>query len=265
VALTPATPPETHAHFAALAAQTKLMNLRDLSGEPDADAFADLLRPFFAPVPTPGVADLPLVEMPAKPATRRMAVFISGDGGWRDVDKRISEQLQQLGVSVVGWDSLRYFWSRKTPDEAAADLAAVLDTYEAKWNCDEVALIGFSFGADVMPFLYDRLDANTQRHIAQISILSPGEAADWEIKVAGWFGAGPSRAATPLAPAVATLPGDRTQCFFGDQDSGRSCALFAARGAEIFEKKGHHHMDGDFDLIGRQIFDGLERRLKATP
>ena len=264
VGLTPAISPEVRGYFTALAAKTKLMTLRDLSSDPDTAAFVDLLRPFFAPVKAEGVADLPLVEMPAQPRTRRMAVFISGDGGWRDVDKRVSERLQQLGVSVVGWDSLRYFWSRKTPDQAAADLAAVLDAYERKWNCDEVALIGFSFGADVMPFLYNRLDPQEQRRIALISILSPGEAADWEIKVAGWFGAGPSNAATPLAPAVATMPGDRMQCFFGDQDSGRSCQFFAARGAEVFEKKGDHHMDGDFDLIGREIFEGLERRMKST-
>jgi type IV secretory pathway VirJ component len=264
VALTPSASPETHEHFAALAAKTKLITLRDLSSDPDPLAFSNLLLPFLARAPTEGVADLPLVEMPAQPHTRRMAVFISGDGGWRDVDKRVSERLQQLGVSVVGWDSLRYFWSRKTPDQAAADLASVLETYERKWNCDEVALIGFSFGADVMPFLYDRLDEESQRRIALISILSPGEAADWEIKVAGWFGAGPSSAATPLAPAVATMPGDRMQCFYGDQDSGRSCELFAARGAEIFQKKGDHHMDGDFDRIGKEIFEGFERRLKST-
>jgi type IV secretory pathway VirJ component len=265
VALTPAISPEARGYFTALAAKTKLMTLRELSSDPDTAAFVDLLRPFFSPVKAEGVADLPLVEMPAEPRTRRMAVFISGDGGWRDVDKRVSERLQQLGVSVVGWDSLRYFWSRKTPDQAAADLAAVLDAYERKWNCDEVALIGFSFGADVMPFLYNRLGPEAQRRIALISLLSPGEAADWEIQVAGWLGAGPSSAATPLAPAVATLPGDRLQCFYGDRDSGRSCAQFAARGAEVFEKKGGHHMDGDFDLIGRQIFEGLERRLKGAP
>jgi type IV secretory pathway VirJ component len=261
VALTPAATAETRARFAALAKTTKHLTLRDLPAPPDAAAFAALLAPWLAPEQAPAVAGL--VEMPATPRTRRMAVFLSGDGGWRDVDKRVSEKLQQLGVSVVGWSTLEYFWRRKTPEQAAVDLAAVVNAYARKWGCDEVALIGFSFGADVMPFLYDRLDPQLQRRIVQMSLMSPGQAADWEIQVAGWLGAGPSSEATPLAPAVAKMPGDRIQCFYGEADRGNSCALFAARGAELLKKKGNHHMDGDYDRIARQIFAGFEQRLAA--
>ncbi len=258
VALTPAAPPETRAHFVALARQTQLMSLRDLPNPDDASAFFDLIRPFIAPERPQTVNDLPLVELPAASPTQRMAVFLSGDGGWRDFDKRLSERLQELGISVVGWDSLRYFWRRKTAEQAAADLTAVIDAYERKWGCDQVAVIGYSFGADAMPFIYGGLNAATQKRIAMISILSPGEAADWEIKVAGWLGVD----ATPLGPAVATLPGERTQCFFGDRDEGRTCDLFAGRGAEIFSKVGAHQMDGDYDRLGREIADGFARRLR---
>ncbi|HXT05666.1 MAG TPA: AcvB/VirJ family lysyl-phosphatidylglycerol hydrolase [Roseiarcus sp.] len=260
VALTPAFPAPQRARLLAMAGRVKLMQVRELPGEPDAAGFADLVRPFLAPVKAATVDGLPLVELPASPRTRRMAVFISGDGGWRDVDKRVSEKLQSLGVSVVGWDSLRYFWRRKSPDEVAADLAAVISAYMRKWDCDEVALIGFSFGASVMPFLYDRLDPSLRADVAMISLLSPGQAADWEIRVAGWFGAGPSSAATPLAPVVAGLPGARVQCFYGDRDAESSCGLFAAQGAEVFKKHGDHHMGGDYDLIAKQIFDGFSRR-----
>ena len=263
VALTPTASAEARARWAALAEKTRLMRVVELRDAADPLGFADLVRPFLAPERPQSVADLPLVEMRASAPTRRLAVFLSGDGGWRDVDKRVSEKLQSMGVSVVGWDSLRYFWSRKTPDQVAADVAAVIAAYQAKWGCDEVALIGFSFGADAMPFVYARLDPALRAHIAQISLMSPGEAADWEIKVTGWFGAGPSAAATPLAPAAADMPGERLQCFYGVKDAGNSCKLFGARGADMFEKPGDHHMDGDYDLIGRQIAEGFARRAQG--
>ena len=88
------------------------------------------------------VDSLPLVELPADRPSRVMAVLVSGDGGWRDLDKTIGEKLQALGVPVVGWDSLRYFWSRKTPEQTTADLTAILAAYGAKWRADKFALIG---------------------------------------------------------------------------------------------------------------------------
>jgi type IV secretory pathway VirJ component len=264
VALTPSYPADARAHLTELAAHTRLMSLHDLPNAGDALAFADLVRPLLSPEHSRTVDALPLVEMRAAHPTRRMAVFISGDGGWRDVDKRVSEKLQTLGVSVVGIDSLRYFWSPKTPDQVAADVAAVIEAYEKKWNCDQVALIGFSLGADVLPFVYNRLDPSLRDHIAMMTILSPGPAADWVIRVVGWFGSGPSDAATPVGPAVATLPGKIVQCFFGRDDKGRGCGLYAARGAEVFSKSGDHHMDHDYDLIGRQIADGFSERTKGS-
>src|SRR6201999_4494056 len=138
-----------------------------------------IVAPHLRPENFDNVANLPLIELPAASPTRLLAVFLSGDVGWRDIDKTIGENLQSLGVSVVGWDSVRYFWRKKTPEETAADLSAVILAYSAKWRTDKVALIGFSFGADVLPFLYDRLRPGLKQHVAMLSLLSSGQAADW--------------------------------------------------------------------------------------
>jgi type IV secretory pathway VirJ component len=42
-------------------------------------------------------------------------VLISGDGGWASIDKGIAKALVARGVPVAGLDSLRYFWSERTP------------------------------------------------------------------------------------------------------------------------------------------------------
>ncbi len=70
---------------------------------------------------------LPIVDLPAKDGKADMiAVFYSGDGGWRDLDKSIGEWLQAHGVHVIGVDSLRYFWSERTPEEIANDTTAMI-------------------------------------------------------------------------------------------------------------------------------------------
>jgi type IV secretory pathway VirJ component len=265
VALTPAVGPMTRAHFETLQASTPQLEVRPLNAPPGPQLLASLVAPHLIPDDFASVAGLPLVELPASSQSHLMAIFLSGDGGWRDIDKTIAENLQALGVSVVGWDSVRYFWRKKTPEQAAADLSAVILAYSAKWHSDNVALIGFSFGADVLPFLYDRLRPTIKPSIKLISLLSLGGSADWEIRVLGWLGAAPSAEATPLGPAIQPISGKLIQCFYGDQDTGSYCPELVERGAEVIEKKGIHHFDGNYVLMAHQILDAFQRRIAGGP
>src|SRR5438270_3071624 len=100
------------------------------------------------------VKGVPLIEVPARgTGTDELAVLLSGDGGWAVTDRGIAERLTQGGIPVVGWNALRYFIRRKKPDRVARDLERVLRTYLPLWHKEKVILIGYSFGADVMPFL----------------------------------------------------------------------------------------------------------------
>lgn len=55
------------------------------------------------------------------------------------------------GIPVVGFDSLRYFWKKRTPEGLAADLDRVLRYYGRHWGKSKLILIGYSQGADVLP------------------------------------------------------------------------------------------------------------------
>lgn len=261
VALSPTASFATRAHFETLATLVPPLSVDALDAAPGPRTLASLIAPHLVGNNFANVAELPLVELPASSPSRLMAVFFSGDGGWRDIDRTIGENLQSLGVSVVGWDSVRYFWSKKTPEQTASDLSAVILTYSAKWHADRVALIGFSFGADIIPSVYDRLRQSLKDRVPMVSLLSSEPAADWEIRVAGWLGAPPSAEATPLGPPIEKIPGKLIQCFYGSRDTGSYCPDLARHGAEVIEKEGIHHFDGNYVLIAHQILDGFERRI----
>ena len=260
VALSPDVSLPSRAHFDTLTELVPQLEVEAVDRPARPETLASLIAPHLVQDNFASVAGLPLVELPASSQSRLMAVFFSGDGGWRDIDRTIGENLQSMGVSVVGWDSVRYFWTRKTPEQTAADLSAVILAYSAKWHADKVALIGFSFGADVLPFAYDHLRESIKAHVPMLSLLSLGPAADWEIRVAGWLGAPPSAEAAPLGPAIDRIPGKSIQCFYGNQDKDSYCPELVPRGAEVIEKQGIHHFDGNYVLIARQILDGFERR-----
>lgn len=165
-----------------------------------------------------------------------------------------------MGVPVVGWDSLRYFWRRKSPEQTTADLTAAMAAYGAQWRADRFVLIGYSFGADVLPVVYNLLPPRYRDEIAMISLLGLEPKADWEIRMVGWFGAPPSESATPLAPEFAKISPGLIQCFYGVEEKDSACHALAGTGAELVETPGEHHFGHDYDAIAKDIVDGLRRR-----
>jgi type IV secretory pathway VirJ component len=225
-------------------------------------AVAALVRPHLRVVgpATSAISSLPLVELSVDHPSNVMAVLLSGDGGWRDLDKTIAEQMQRDGVPVVGWDSLRYFWSRKTPEQTAADLGAVVGFYMAKWHATKVALIGYSFGGGVLPFAYNRLPAELRSHVRLLALLGVNKRADFEISPRGWLGEGPSAEALAVLPELDRVPPTLVQCFYGEEEVYSACPDLATHGVEMIRTIGGHHFDGDYAPLTRRIISGLKRR-----
>lgn len=211
-----------------------------------------------------GIADLPVVPLPVEHRAALMAIIYSGDGGWRDADKRIGEALQASGVPVVGVDSLRYFWREKTPEQMAADLETILAHYRQLWGASQVLLIGYSFGADILPFAVNRLAPEARAQIAQISLLGLANRADFAIQVTGWLGADPSEQARPVLPEIAHLDRAKLQCFHGEEEDHSACTEPALDGAEIIAMPGGHHFDGKYAEIAQRIIAGARRRLTGA-
>jgi type IV secretory pathway VirJ component len=209
------------------------------------------------------LADLPLVEMPADARAGRFAVVYSGDGGWRDIDKQIGEFLAASGTPCVGVDSLRYFWRERTPAETAADLARIVRHYQQAWGLRDVLLVGYSFGAGILPATVNRLPDDVRAAVLQLSLLGLEPRAPFEIEVSGWLGGLPEDAPAVL-PELVRLELARVQCFYGEEEEQTLCTDPALRGAERIRTRGGHHFDGDYEALARRILDGAARRAALT-
>ncbi len=213
---------------------------------------------------TQRISDLPLIELPAAHPTGMMAIVISGDGGWRDLDKTIAEELQKDGVSVIGWDSLRYFWSERSPQQTSNDLARVLKTYTTRWHADHVALIGYSFGADVMPYAYNRLPDAVRAKVSLISLLGFAPSADFQIRVTGWLGMPASDKALQVQPEFARLPPKIVQCFYGEHEEDTLCPTLTKTGVEVIRTSGDHHFGHDYAALEKRILGALKKQAGGT-
>jgi len=208
----------------------------------------------------PGIQDLPLIEVESGAGGRDiLAVLLSGDGGWAVPDRGLSRELAASGVPVVGLNSLKYFWSPKSPEEAAADLARILRHYLAAWQKTRVVLIGYSLGADVLPFLVNRLPEDLQAAVRTVVLMGPSATANFEFHVLDWIGRGPQRNALPVRPEIDKIkPEMAILCVYGEGDTDQICSQLDARRVRCVQVPGGHRVGSGYGPVASAILDSLK-------
>ena len=223
-------------------------------------AYRKLAAHAIAPrVSLPEVADLPLVEVPATAAPAAgteplFAVLMTGDGGWAGIDQDVSAALASRGIPVVGWNSLKYYWQGRTPEVAAHDLERIVRRYAAAWQRPKVILVGYSFGADVLPFLYTRLPAELRATVRTVSLLGLSDTATFEFHVADWI-PGADSGGRATAPEIGRMSGAPVLCLYGADETDNPCRGLASPSVKAVALAGGHHFGGDYEALARQILD----------
>jgi Type IV secretory pathway, VirJ component len=178
-----------------------------------------------------------------------LAVIISGDGGWAGIDRDIANTLAHKGIPVVGLNSLQYFWKRRTPEESSQDLERIINHYLVQWGKERAILIGYSLGADVLPFMANRLPREVLDHVSLIALLGPDEKIDFEFHLSYWLGGSFGSNARPVFPEVEKLKGKKILCFCGAQETDSLCHKMNTSLAKTIVLKGGHHFGGDYEGI----------------
>jgi type IV secretory pathway VirJ component len=203
---------------------------------------------------TADVSDLPLVEVQARETpTDLLAVIVSGDGGWAGIDRELGDAIAGRGVAVVGLNSLQYFWKKKTPEIAGRDLERILRHYRSAWEKDKVLLVGYSRGAEVVPFMANRLPAELRSHVVLLALLGPSPSVEFEFHIGDWLGGGGGKNPLPVRPEVEKLAGTPILCFYGEEERDSLCPSLPASLATGVLLKGAHHFGGDYGTIAETI------------
>jgi type IV secretory pathway VirJ component len=199
-----------------------------------------------------GVRDLPLIELRSSNGSRELAVVISGDGGWAGIDRQIGETFAAEGIPVVGLNSLRYFWKARTPDQAGADLTRLLRHYLQAWNASRVLLVGYSRGADVLPFMVTRLPDDLRGRVQVVALLGPSHQASFEFHFADLLGGGKT-GGQPTLPEIRGLRGLRLLCVYGTDETDSACRDLPPDLASVAAMPGGHHFGGAYREVARRI------------
>jgi type IV secretory pathway VirJ component len=204
--------------------------------------------------------DLPLeLQWPTEGSPPKQAlIFVSGDGGWADLDQHVATTLAEKGIGVVGWNALRYFWSAKSPDAFRADLERVI---EALPPGIPIYAGGYSFGAEIMPVTLARKEAGGASPLSRVEglvLLGPGPYASFEVSPLDWVRRSEPPTEHKVRDDIEADHGMRVLCLTGTDPGESGCPDRPMPGLSRVTVPGGHHFGGDYASLAAKILEFME-------
>jgi len=217
--------------------------------------------------PFPLVVYAPSAPDPALP----LVIVLSGEGGWRSFDDKLARWLADAGFSTGGFDAMKYFW-RAQDDRAAlasdvrAYLAALAEA-AGRPASSRVMLVGFSFGADLAPWIAG--GGGWDERVAGLVMLGPDTTGSLEFRVSEMLGFEASDHVFDVAAALKDVPRVPSLFLHGgaDRSSAAPALAAAAPGPKeiVVVPAADHHFAGRETELRRALLAGIRRMLGPPP
>jgi type IV secretory pathway VirJ component len=195
--------------------------------------------------------DLPVIITTAKTVDPEspVAVIISGDGGWYKFEQAIADKLSLTGIPTIGLDTKKYFWNRRTPEETASDLAACIDHYNKDWRRKKFIFIGYSLGAEIVPFVINRLPDDIRSKVSMFILLSPAASTDFEIHISDMLGINNKHNTYKVIEEIDRIRTISALIIFGKDEKTNVPAMLTETPVKVVIIPGDHHYNHDTSLI----------------
>lgn len=201
--------------------------------------------------------DLPLKEWAANTHDKPLIFYISGDGGMNNFSTSLCEKLNGKGFDVVALNARSYFYEKKTPDKTASDINSFLDKKLSDRKNQQIVFIGYSFGADVVPFILNRLPKETDDKVLVSFLMASSGSTDFEIHWSDIFG-GNTKRSMDVVSEINKLTDEKVVIISASDDKTLAVNRITLKRFTREVLPGGHHFDGDTDEIAKVIISNMD-------
>ncbi len=149
---------------------------------------------------------------------------------------------------MLGIDTKKYFWNRKTPEKTASDITRLLTYYGKEWNKSRFMIVGYSLGAEIVPFVFSRLPDELKSRVGSIVMLSPASNTDFEVHITDMLGLGNKRNTYDVIAEISAIK-TRQIIIYGENEKTSVPDLLKSTQVEIVRIPGDHHYKNNTALI----------------
>jgi type IV secretory pathway VirJ component len=189
-----------------------------------------------------------------------LVIFFTGDGGRSSFDKKIEDSLCVNNMPFMGINSYKYFRKRKTPQQTLDSILPYIDLNLKKYNCQKVILAGYSFGSEVVPFLYNLMSDEWHNKVEFILLISPSDNSDFKIHFLDQIGLTFRHWPYDVLGEIMKIDEKKIIVFWGEDEKKFTKEQFTKHNITVHHLKGgHRHTEVS------PVFEKIREDIKAQP
>jgi type IV secretory pathway VirJ component len=192
---------------------------------------------------------VPAAASAQRPVT---VIFFSGDLGFRmGMGPKVAARLAARGIPVIGVNSLVFFNRSRSAVESAGLIQAAIAQAARSTGSGRIALVGESFGADMLQVGLSALPARERGRIALVALVVPSEKVQFVSSPAGLLSYA-SRETSGL-PTAKRLDWAPVACIQGMEETDSLCPLLHLPNVTRSALPGGHLLHYDVDRLSRVL------------
>ena len=194
--------------------------------------------------------NLPVFFYPTKDSlSKKLVILFSGDGGWVKFEDNLAIKFAENGFYTVGINSRDYFWEQRNPEETGIAIAMLMRKYAIQYHTHQIYLCGYSFGADVVPFIYNNLPHRAKRHVMALEMLSPYATTAFKVRFADLTNLSGDNYSYKVDMEVKKL-NVPIFCFYGVNENEKPLGAITQTNFRLGSLVGdHHYEESEYDKI----------------
>lgn len=178
--------------------------------------------------------------------------YITGDGGFNSFSTDLSTAINNAGYPITSLNAKSYFWQKKTAEQTSSDIVNYLEIQLKKRKNQQIVLVGYSFGADVIPFIVNKLPESMKKKLINVVLLSPSTSTDFEIHYSDMLGT-PKKSSMDVVAEINKMGNQKTFILFGNDENGFPDKEIVLKNVVITSLIGGHHYDGNTAEVAKII------------
>ncbi len=192
--------------------------------------------------------------------SKPLVVFFTGDSGRSSFGEKLTDSLCADSLPVMSINSYKYFHKRKTPQQTLDSILPYIALNLKKYNRRKFILAGYSFGSEVVPFLYNLMSDEWKDKVEFLVLISPSNNSDFKIHFFDRVGLSSKRWPYDVISEIMKIGGKKIIVFWGKDETRFQKKQFTKDNITVHQLKGgHRHTDV------RPVIEEINARIIEEP